>query len=79
MVITRQRPAVIDQILVDNREFFSHINCIILIVLSGLDRGVGYNRRRRCGPWKGGEGVEHSFSAFVGYASCWRTCWFVSL
>jgi len=37
-------PAVMDQILIDNREFFTHhvhsTSPLILIVLSRLDRGI---------------------------------------
>ena len=44
MVITCDHPAVIDQILVEQREFFTHhlhsTLPLILIVLSRLDRGI---------------------------------------
>ena len=46
-------PAVMDEILVDNREFFIHhvhsTPPLILIVLI-----EAYSQRRRCCPWKGG-------------------------
>ena len=44
MVITRDDPAVIDQVFVENRNFFIHhlklIPLLILIVSSRLDRGI---------------------------------------
>ena len=50
---------------------------LILIVLSRLVRGIQSATDNLFCPWKGDEGAAHRFNctpAFVGYASCWRTC-----
>ena len=63
------RAAVMDQILVDNREFFIHhlhwTPPLILIVLSRLDRCIQSATKMLC--FKRGWGVAHSFNCTTAF------------
>jgi len=65
-------PAVIDRYFLKH-----HLHWpppLILIVYSRPDGGN--NQRRECWPWKGGEGVAHTFNCapVCRHASCWCIC-----